>query len=69
MAIFAKCSICRKEIPFGGQYYRCTVRSCNMGKDRLYFCSEKCWEAHLPTARHKNASFVIEQAPDEPSKQ
>ncbi len=67
MAYFAKCATCRKEIPYGATYYRCSVRSCNIGKDTLRFCSIACWEKHLPTARHKNASYIEEGAPQEPN--
>ncbi len=56
--IFAACSMCRKPIVLGERYWRCSVTNCNMGRIKLAFCSRACWEAHLPTARHRKASSV-----------
>ena len=47
-------------IAAGGRHVRCTVASCNTGRQKLVFCSEKCWRAHVPTARHRKAGFVEE---------
>jgi len=55
---FAVCCMCKKKIPYGAAFYRCSVTACNSGRMKLIFCSEGCWDAHLPTARHRNASFV-----------
>lgn len=55
---FADCSMCRKPIPVGVRYWRCSVTNCNMGRVKLVFCSHHCWEAHLPTARHRKATSV-----------
>jgi hypothetical protein len=55
---FAVCCMCRKKISYGSRFYRCSVTACNSGKLKLIFCSQACWDAHLPTARHRNASFV-----------
>lgn len=60
---FGRCCMCRKEIPYEAQYYRCSVGTCNLGRIKLLFCSIKCWEDHLPTARHKSADYVTESAP------
>lgn len=54
------CATCRRAIPPGTHALRCTVASCNTGRQKLRFCSERCWKAHVPTARHRNASFVVE---------
>jgi hypothetical protein len=27
---------------------------------KLRFCSVTCWEKHVPTARHRNASYSVE---------
>ena len=54
--------MCRKPIALGAHYYRCSVTACNTGRVKLYFCSTACWDAHLPTARHRNASCVEEVA-------
>ena len=56
--VFAVCCMCRKKITFGSTFYRCSVTACNSGKLKLIFCSTGCFDAHLPTARHRNASFV-----------
>lgn len=55
---FDKCSMCGKAINRGDTYYRCTVSTCNSGRIKLVFCSPGCWDAHLPTARHRNAAFT-----------
>jgi hypothetical protein len=57
------CATCRKLIGPGLRYVRCTVASCNTGRQKLRFCSQRCWEAHVPTARHRNAGFVEEGGP------
>jgi LSD1 subclass zinc finger protein len=56
------CATCRKLIAPGARYVRCTVASCNTGRQKLRFCSHGCWQAHVPTARHRKASFVEEGA-------
>ncbi|MCK5799730.1 MAG: hypothetical protein KAI47_21215 [Deltaproteobacteria bacterium] len=55
---FGKCCMCGKEIKVGDTFYRCTVSSCNSGRMKLLFCSPACWDAHLPTARHRNAGYT-----------
>ena len=62
MAPFAVCSMCRKPIQLGSKYWRCSVSTCNSGRIKLMFCSVSCWDAHLPTARHRNASAIEEVA-------
>ena len=54
------CATCRKAIAADSRWWRCTVASCNTGRLKLRFCSQKCWEAHVPTARHRKAGFVEE---------
>jgi len=56
--LFAVCCMCKKKILFGQSFGRCSVTACNSGKVKLIFCSTHCWEAHLPTARHRKASYV-----------
>lgn len=63
---FAKCSSCRKPIPYGGKYLKCTVSTCNRKRLPLYFCSAGCWDAHLPEARHRSAAYTEERAPGRP---
>jgi LSD1 subclass zinc finger protein len=59
---FGVCSSCRKPIAYGVRYVRCSVTACNAGRMKLLFCSPGCWDAHLPTARHRSASYVEEVA-------
>lgn len=60
---FARCATCRAPIRFGQPYFRCSVSTCNLGKLKLCFCSIRCWEDHVPTARHRQAKFIEETAP------
>ncbi len=55
------CATCRKLIALGATAYRCSVASCNAGRMKLRFCSVACWEKHVPTARHRKASWIAEQ--------
>jgi hypothetical protein len=64
---FAVCCMCKKKIAVGAKYFRCSVTACNTGKFKLMFCSVGCWDAHLPTARHRNASAVEETAAARPA--
>ena len=59
---FAVCSMCRKPIAMGAKFWRCSVSTCNSGRVKLMFCAIACWDAHLPTARHRNASAIEETA-------
>lgn len=57
------CSICKTPITFGARYQRCSVSTCNRKRMQLTFCSVRCWEAHVPTLRHRDAWAVEETAP------
>lgn len=57
------CSICKKELPFEGQYYLCSVSTCQRKRTGLYFCSPACFEAHLPMMRHRDAWAEQAKAP------
>ena len=57
------CSMCRAPLASGKPYLRCTVASCNAGRLKLRFCSVACFQKHIPTARHRQASWVEETAP------
>ena len=59
---FGKCCMCGKQLFKGDTYYKCTVSSCNTGRMKLIFCSPSCWDAHLPTARHRKAAYTEEKA-------
>ena len=54
-----KCSICKKEIPFHGVYYNCSVSTCH----KNIYCSVTCWDVHVPVMNHKNAWAEEEEAP------
>lgn len=58
-----KCSACKKSIDFGARYYTCSVSTCNNQRSGYVFCSVPCFEVHLPTARHKDAAAIENQAP------
>jgi hypothetical protein len=66
MSSWRYCSSCRKEIPFQEIYWECSVSTCaRVAKTGLFFCSVPCWEAHLPTMRHREAWAVEKRAPSE----
>jgi len=50
-----RCSSCKTEIGFERTYWTCSVSTCNRKRTGLLFCSVRCWEAHLPVARHRDA--------------
>lgn len=62
-AFFRVCSTCKKPLPFGERYYRCSVSTCNRPRTGLYFCSVPCWDAHVPEARHRDAWAEETRAP------
>ncbi|HTV19442.1 MAG TPA: hypothetical protein VMG12_12240 [Polyangiaceae bacterium] len=57
------CNICKSPIAFQAEYFVCSVSTCNRKRTGLLFCSLPCFEAHLPTARHRDAWAEREQAP------
>ena len=57
------CTTCRKELPFSQMYWVCSVSTCNRKKMPLTFCSVACWDAHLPTMRHRDAWAEERRAP------
>jgi hypothetical protein len=50
--------MCREPIAPDRSHFRCSVSSCNSGRLKLIFCSPGCFDAHIPTARHKNAAAI-----------
>jgi hypothetical protein len=58
-----KCNLCKKEIPFEGIYYLCSVSTCRSKRVGLVFCSSSCWDDHLSFAPHRNAYAEEETAP------
>lgn len=57
------CSSCKRELAFGSTYYVCSVSTCNRKRMALTFCSLPCFEAHVPTVRHREAWAEQERAP------
>jgi hypothetical protein len=57
------CSSCREPIPFRTPYWVCSVSTCTQKRTGLTFCSVSCWEAHLPTMRHREAWAVEMRSP------
>ena len=60
---WSHCSVCKRPIPFGAIYYRCSVSTCNRKRRTLVFCSMDCWDAHLPDANHRSPYAIEENAP------
>ncbi len=58
-----RCSSCKKDIPLRGTYLVCSVSTCNRVRTGMVFCSMDCWDAHLPTARHREAWAEEKTAP------
>jgi hypothetical protein len=61
--IWRHCNICKAGIGFGAQYFVCSVSTCNRKRTGLNFCGLPCFEAHLPTARHRDAWAESQKAP------
>jgi hypothetical protein len=59
------CNICKTPIAFGAEFFVCSVSTCTRKRTGLNFCSLPCFEAHLPTARHRDAWAEREKAPSE----
>jgi hypothetical protein len=57
------CSACRKDIPFRGKHWVCSVSTCNRARTRLVFCSVGCWDSHVAVLRHRDAWAVEAVAP------
>lgn len=57
-----RCSTCSTDIDVDAGYWRCSVASCNAGRLKMRFCSRRCFERHVPTARHRRAEAVEERA-------
>jgi histone H3/H4 len=57
------CSMCKVGIGFEAEYFTCSVSTCNRKRTGLFFCSLPCFEAHLPTARHRDAWAESQRSP------
>ncbi len=58
-----KCSTCKSPIPHQHVYWVCNVSTCSQRSTAFVFCSVDCWDAHVPTMRHKDAWAEERQSP------
>lgn len=60
-----KCSSCKNDIALGAIYYVCSVSTCRGSATNYVFCSVPCWDAHVPTERHRpdSAGAIEKVAP------
>lgn len=63
MSAWKNCSSCKREIPYGGNYYQCSVSTCKNPRTGMSFCSVECWDAHLGYANHREAWAEEAKAP------
>jgi len=65
--IWRKCSSCKKDIMTGAKYFVCSVSTCQGKTTNYVFCSIDCWDAHVPTERHRpdSAGAIERTAPKE----
>jgi hypothetical protein len=60
-----RCSSCKREIRFETPYWTCSVSTCNRKGSSFVFCSIACWNAHVPTMRHRDAWAEERSSPTE----
>lgn len=65
-ATWRHCSRCKSPIACGASYVVCSVSTCNRVRTGLVFCGTDCWDAHVPLAGHRDASFEELTAPKTP---
>ena len=61
--IWRVCSSCKAGIDYDTIYWVCNVSTCNRKRMPTYFCSVSCWEAHLPSMRHRESWAVEKRSP------
>ncbi len=54
-SFWRRCSTCKKPMRFKGGYFVCSVSTCSRKGTDFAFCSVDCWDAHVPTLRHRDA--------------
>lgn len=59
MSEWRKCSVCKKSIELGADYYVCSITSCRKSS----FCSVECWDVHNGVMSHKSAGAIDAKAP------
>jgi len=62
-ASWRRCSTCKQPIHFKAGYFTCSVSTCSRKGNDFVFCSVNCWDAHLPTLRHREAWAEEQTAP------
>jgi hypothetical protein len=63
--MFKACSTCKKPIALGATYWVCSVSTCQRERVGFFFCSEECWDAHVPIFRHRDAWAEERRAPNQ----
>ncbi len=63
MSTWRACSTCKKPIALGATYYVCNVSTCQRPATNFAFCGIDCWDAHVPTFRHKDSWAEERKAP------
>src|SRR3954452_12349787 len=62
-SFWRRCSTCKQPIGFKAGYFVCSVSTCTRKGTDFAFCSVDCWDAHLPTFRHREAWAEEKVAP------
>ena len=58
-----RCSSCKREIGFDVKHWTCSVTTCTRKGSSFVFCSVPCWDAHVPTMRHREAWAEEQRSP------
>jgi histone H3/H4 len=62
-SFWRRCSSCKREIAFQSPYWICSVSTCSRKGNTFVFCSVACWNAHVPTMRHRESWAEEQRAP------
>jgi len=63
MSEWKKCSSCKTPIGFSKIFWICNVSTCRSLIKGLVFCKVSCWDAHLASARHREAWAEEKRSP------
>lgn len=61
--LWKKCTTCKTAISYGDKYLVCNVSTCNTKRAAMFFCSIRCFDAHVPVMRHKDCYYKELKAP------
>lgn len=64
-SFWKRCASCKREIGFDRVYWKCSVSTCDRKGTGFAFCSVACFDAHVPTMRHREAWADEERSPTE----